>query len=77
VWAAGFGTGGALAVCAAWPGMAAAQSLQALVEAARGYDATFRAAQAAAQSAATSTERYLLVACCVTSLGVKTCMAAS
>jgi outer membrane protein len=41
----------ALAVCAAWPGMAAAQSLQALVEAARGYDATFRAAQAAAQSA--------------------------
>ncbi len=41
----------ALAVCAAWPGLAAAQSLQALVEAARGYDATFRAAQAAAQSA--------------------------
>jgi outer membrane protein len=41
----------ALAVFAAWPGLAAAQSLQALVEAARGYDATFRAAQAGAQGA--------------------------
>ena len=41
----------ALALFAAWPGVAAAQSLQALVAAARGYDATFRAAQAAAQSA--------------------------
>jgi outer membrane protein len=41
----------ALAVFAAWPGWAAAQGLAALLEAARGYDATFRAAQAGAQSA--------------------------
>ncbi len=41
----------AVAVVAAWPGLAAAQNLQELVEAARGYDATFRAAQATAQSA--------------------------
>jgi outer membrane protein len=41
----------ALAVFAAWPGLASAQSLAALVEAARGYDATFRAAQAGALSA--------------------------
>jgi outer membrane protein len=37
---------------AALPGLAAAQSLQELVEAARAYDATFRAAQSAAQAAA-------------------------
>jgi len=36
---------------AALPGLAAAQSLQELVDAARAYDATFRAAQAAAQAA--------------------------
>ncbi len=41
----------ALAVAAAFPGLAAAQTLQQLVEAARGYDATFRAAQAGAQGA--------------------------
>jgi outer membrane protein len=41
----------ALATAAAVPGLAAAQTLQQLVEAARGYDATFRAAQASAQSA--------------------------
>jgi outer membrane protein len=41
----------ATALVAAWPGFAAAQNLQELVEAARGYDATFRAAQASAQSA--------------------------
>ena len=36
---------------AALPGLSAAQSLQELVDAARAYDATFRAAQAAAQAA--------------------------
>ena len=41
----------ALAFVSAWPGLAGAQSLQELLEAARGYDATFRAAQASAQSA--------------------------
>jgi outer membrane protein len=41
----------AAAIVSALPGLAAAQNLQELVEAARSYDATFRAAQAAAQSA--------------------------
>lgn len=38
-------------VALAWPALASAQSLQALYEAARGYDATFRAAVAQAESA--------------------------
>mgnify|MGYP001809711306 FL=1 len=41
----------ALALATAWPALASAQSLQQLLEAARGYDATYRAAQALAQSA--------------------------
>jgi outer membrane protein len=41
----------AAAIVSALPGLAAAQNLKELVEAARSYDATFRAAQAAAQSA--------------------------
>jgi outer membrane protein len=41
----------ASAIVSALPGLAAAQNLQELVEAARSYDATFRAAQALAQSA--------------------------
>ena len=40
----------ALALATAWPALASAQSLQQLLEAARGYDATYRAAHSLAQS---------------------------